>query len=362
MALHNADSGPKGANAVSTWALMFFLGGLYICCSASLISFNKYLMHEDRFPYAVTLVMLHMGFAAVLSFILRWVRPQMFPSITDPERKVTFDASLMIKNILPIAVLFSGQLVLSNQAYLHSSVAFLQMMKEANLVLVYILSLIACLETFRFRSILILLFICLATTMTIVGELHFSWTGFFVQGTSQLFECSKIVLQALVLSEAGKKLDAMSYVLIVTPICFCVLFVASTVIYFIKPELSFAGAWPHFEAWWHILILNSCLAFSVNVVIAFFIKYSSAVAFILAGIVKDVVIVTTGTMLFSEHISILQAVGFFLQLVGILVWSLTKTFPERFEDSFWKGMLRTFCMYPEPTKEKLKGGYGAANA
>merc|ERR1719506_2709633 len=128
------------------------------------------------------------------------LRPSLFPSLTCPERRVIIDRHIIFRGALPIALLFSTQLVLSNTAYLHSSVAFLQMMKESNLVMVYLLSLLFALEQYRFRSIMILLFICGATSMTIVGELHFSWTGFAVQGIRQVFECGKIVLQSVLLS------------------------------------------------------------------------------------------------------------------------------------------------------------------
>eukprot|EP00746_Dinoflagellata_sp_MGD_P017890 gnl/MRDRNA2_/MRDRNA2_141349_c0_seq1.p1 gnl/MRDRNA2_/MRDRNA2_141349_c0~~gnl/MRDRNA2_/MRDRNA2_141349_c0_seq1.p1 ORF type:complete len:366 (+),score=43.54 gnl/MRDRNA2_/MRDRNA2_141349_c0_seq1:135-1232(+) len=358
-----SDEPPPNQSAWMKWSLMLFLGGMYITCSASLISFNKFLMHEDRFPYAVTLVMLHMGFASVLSVILFFCCPSLYPSFNDPARRVQITTRLMMTCILPITILFSAQLVLSNIAYLHSSVAFLQMMKEANLVLVYVLSLFVMLEHFKWRSVMILLFIIAATTMTIVGEVKFSYTGFAVQGASQLFECSKIVLQAVLLSEVagGKKLDAMSYVLVVAPLCFIELFGAGWALYFIVPDHSFKGVWPHLVNWWPYLIANSCIAFALNVVIALFIKHSSAVAFILAGIVKDVIIVSVGCMMFSEHISILQGVGFTLQLVGILVWSLIKTFPDRFEDGFFVGLARTFCGYPERKAMKGKTNYGSAN-
>jgi len=353
-----------GRSSWMRWSLMLFLGGMYISISASLISFNKYLMHEDRFPYAVTLVMLHMGFASVLSVILFICCPSLYPSFTDPARKVQITTRLMLTCFLPITILFSFQLVLSNMAYLHSSVAFLQMMKEANLVLVYVLSLFVMLERFRWRSVMILAFIIAATTMTIVGEVKFSYTGFLVQGTSQLFECCKIVLQALVLSEVagGKKFDAMSYVLVVTPLCFIELFGSGWALYYIFPEHSFKGVWSHLVNWWPYLVANSCIAFALNVTIALFIKQSSAVAFILAGIVKDVSIVTVGCLMFSEHISLLQGTGFGLQLCGILVWSLVKTFPDRFEDGFMLGLARTFCGYPERKALKSKkDNYGSAN-
>merc|ERR1719161_1018783 len=95
---------PQEASSSATmrWSLMVFLGGLYITTSASLISFNKYLMHDDRFPYAVTLVMLHMGFASILSGILYLCCPSLYPSFTDPARKVQITWRLMMTCILPI--------------------------------------------------------------------------------------------------------------------------------------------------------------------------------------------------------------------------------------------------------------------
>lgn len=357
----STEPGPiDGASFITKWSLVFVLGAGYICTSAALISFNKFLMHEDRFPFAVALVVLHMGFASILALLLLLVRPSLFPSLTDPINKVGVDRELVCKTILPIAVLFSVQLVLSNTAYLHSSVAFLQMMKEANLVLVYFLSLLFALEQFRLRSIVILLFICAATSLTIVGELKFSWTGFAMQGTSQLFECGKIVLQSVLLSEAGKKLDVMSYLVLVAPACFGVLCIAGFGLYFVAPEHSFVEAWPHFEAWWPYLMMNSLVAFALNVVIALFIKHTSAVPFILAGMVKDVCIVTAGATLFHEHISVLQVIGFTLQMSGILLWSVVKTFPQNFEDGMLTGMQRTIFGYT--VKKVEKSSYGSIDS
>merc|ERR1719310_2631713 len=178
-----------------------------------MIAFNKYLMHEGRFPYATTMVLIHSGFSAFCALMLFLIKPSLFPSLTDPDQKVSIDRSLILHGALPIAFLFSIQLVLSNTAYLHSSLAFLQMMKESNLVLVYVFSLIAALETFGWNKILLIAMIIFATMLTIHGELNFSWTGFCIQGSGQLFESAKIVMQAVLLSSAGHKLDVLTYVM-----------------------------------------------------------------------------------------------------------------------------------------------------
>merc|ERR1719498_883982 len=189
-------------------------------------------------------------------------------------------------------------------------------MKEANLVLVYVFSFIAMLEKFNWRNVGILSFVILATTLTIHGEVNFSWTGFAIQGMGQVFECCKIVLQAMLLTSAGRKLDALTYVLLVMPLCAVILFGGMCVLTAFPHEHFLVPQWHHLEQWWPHLLANACIAFALNVVIALFIKHSSAVAFILAGIAKDVVIVSVSCMMFSEHISLLQGIGFTLQLIG----------------------------------------------
>merc|ERR1719420_2204711 len=88
-----------------------------------------------------------------------------------------------------------------------------------------------------------------------------------------------------------------------------------------------------------MLAANATLAFGLNVAIALFMKQSSAVGFILAGIVKDAVIVLAGVMILHEPISPLQMVGFVFQLILIWIWSMMKIFPDRFEKGVMSGML-----------------------
>merc|ERR1719271_869963 len=79
--------------------------------------------------------------------------------------------------------------------------------------------------------------------------------------------------------------------------------------------------WHDLVQWWPHLLANACVAFALNVVIAFFIKHASAVAFILAGIVKDAMIVATAAVVLREVVTAIQTFGFLLQLGGILLWS-----------------------------------------
>merc|ERR550514_29620 len=80
--------------------------------------------------------------------------------------------------------------------------------------------------------------------------------------------------------------------------------------------------------WSPYLLVNSCLAFALNVTVAMLIKECSAVGFILAGLVKDIFIVSVSAMAFGDIITFQQMVGFTLTLAGIFTWSYIKIAPE----------------------------------
>lgn len=356
---------PQAGGRFGSVALVSFLGLLYCATSAGLIAYNKYLIHADRFPYAVAIVLMHTAFCSCLTGLLFLIRPSLFPSLTDPVSRVSVDSGLIFKGAVPIAFFFAGQLVLSNTAYLHSSVSFLQMMKEANLALVYTLSLVVALEKFSWRMVGILICVMMATALTIHGEMHFSKLGFAIQGISQLFESTKIVLQAMLLSSAGRKLDVLTYVLLVMPFCFLVLGTLFLILKFVYPvELLEVPDWIHIMHWWPHLIANALVAFCLNVIIALFVKHSSAVAFILAGICKDAMIVCAGGFLLKEYISTLQVIGFTMQLAFILLYTIVKTFPEKFEGGILSGLANFICGWEESSRYRKGDGKdgGAAEA
>jgi len=119
--------------------MMFFMAILYIVNSSGLIAYNKFLMSEGRFPFSIALVMCHMLVCSIFSGTLYCVRPDLFPALHNKDNAQNIRKFMYW--ILPISVAFAGTLVLSNQAYLYCSLAFLQMMKEGNLILVYVASL-----------------------------------------------------------------------------------------------------------------------------------------------------------------------------------------------------------------------------
>merc|ERR1719330_364800 len=92
--------------------------------------------------------------------------------------------------LLPIGFLFALSLYGANRAYLYCSVAFLQFMKEANVVMVFSFSAMAGLQMVNRQRLFVIAWVILGSSFAVSGDLHFALIGFTLQGISQLAECS----------------------------------------------------------------------------------------------------------------------------------------------------------------------------
>ncbi|CAJ1355313.1 unnamed protein product [Effrenium voratum] len=289
------------------------IGGCYILISASLIAFNKYLMNPARFPYAKAMTAMHMLMTTLMSLLLYTVAPSLYPSMG----KARENWRTLLKYILPLGMLFAVALYCSNRAYLFSTVAFLQFCKEGNVALIFAMSCVLGLQVFTWNKVGILSIVVAGCSLCAHGEINFVWMGFALQITSQLAECSKNLIGEVVMSGAGLKLDVLTFVMFQAP---CSLAPLALSVVFSWEE----GIWEAFLAHWPMILLNALNAFALNVVIATTLKRLSAVAFVIIGIVKDSVIVATSSLVFGDHISSQQQVGFVVILTGIAFWSHLK--------------------------------------
>jgi len=290
---------------------------LYIGVSSLLIRFNKFLVEPHRFPFPATLSALHMACSLFFCSIFYLVRPSAFPGMVATEGK-RLD---LLRWFVPIGFTFAVSLFASNQAYLYANVTFLQFMKEANAIISFLISCAVGLQVMNRVRLANILWIVTFSAICVEGEVHFVWLGFVVQGISQLAECSRVVLGECVLSGSSLKLDPLTYNLFAAPSCLAFLAVAHVF------------AWdqqiiPRAMQLWYLLLPNATLAFVLNLLVATVIKETSAVGFILTGVVKDIVLVVVSSLVFGETVTGQQAVGFTLVLAGILFWSFMKAMPN----------------------------------
>merc|ERR1712232_1351976 len=245
--------------------------------------------------------------------LLFLVRPSLFPTVDTAKTKKT----TILKYFFPLALLFAIGVVLSNQAYLSCSVAFLQFMKQSNVALVFCLSCVVGSQAFDRMKFAVVVWIISGAAMAVHGEVRFVLLGFLIQLGSQLGECSKNVLQEWILSGSDIRLDPLTYNLFMCPVCLIVLAFMNVATW--DPEIP-----ARLTEWWPYLLPNALCAFALNVTIATLIKHTSAMGFILSGVVKDIVIVIGSTCIFGGVLTLQQVFGFSIATFGIFFWSYMK--------------------------------------
>ncbi|CAJ1428396.1 unnamed protein product [Effrenium voratum] len=308
----SAPSAPR-AKEVRLIMETVVIGGSYILISASLIAFNKHLMSPSRFPYAKAMTAMHMLVTSLMSLLLYTLAPSLYPSMG----KARENWRTVLQYILPLGSLFAVALYCSNRAYYYSTVAFLQFCKEGSVAIIFTMSCLLGLQAFSWNKVGILSIVVAGCCLCAHGEINFVWTGFALQITSQLAECSKNIIGEVVMSGAGMKLDVLTFVLFQAPCSLAPLA--------LSVALSWEqGIWEAFLAHWPMILLNALNAFALNLLIATALKRLSAVAFVIIGIVKDSVIVAASSMIFGDHIPGQQQIGFVIIMTGIAFWSHLK--------------------------------------
>mmetsp|Transcript_3602 Transcript_3602/g.7880 ORF Transcript_3602/g.7880 Transcript_3602/m.7880 type:complete len:376 (-) Transcript_3602:73-1200(-) len=309
---------------------------LMVISSVGLINFNKWLMTYGRFPHAMPLVLIHMIVCTLLAMILRVVKPSLFPALSGGGL-TGLGLKFYVQGALPIALVFALSMVLSNMVYSHLGMAFIQMIKESNLVWVYIISVICAFERLRFSSITVVCLGIVGMSLTIHGEAHFSLVGFILQLAAILCEATRIILQGLLLQ--GKKLDPLSYVLTTSPFCGALLVIVLAISAPIgnKPEDMELPLWSEVWKWAPLLLADAVLAFFLNVSIALVLKYTSPMSYVMCQLVKDCLAVAVSIIILGEAVGALQYVGFFIELFAACTWSLMKNNPAEFEEGLVAG-------------------------
>ena len=121
-----------------------FIIPIWIVLSSTVIIYNNYLYNTLNFKFPVFLVTFHLGFAVhsscrvlLLSVVLTSLASQAIGTrilqrtthLLDGAKDVHLTKDMFVRSILPIGLLFSASLILSNTAYLYLSVAYIQMLK-----------------------------------------------------------------------------------------------------------------------------------------------------------------------------------------------------------------------------------------
>jgi len=278
---------------------------IWIVLSSSVIIYNNYLYNTLNFRFPVFLVTFHLGFAAAGTRIL-----QRTTRLLDGAKDIHLTKDMFMRSILPIGLLFSGSLILSNTAYLYLSVAYIQMLKAFTPVAILLISWCSRIQEPNRKLALIVFMISFGVALASHGELRFNLVGFLTQTAAVAFEASRLVMIQILLH--GLKMDPLVSLHYYAPVCALINLAI----------LPFTEGWaPFFELARigpFILISNAAIAFGLNVAAVFLVSAGSGLVLTLAGVFKDILLITGSVLIFGSSITPLQVFGYSIALGGLV--------------------------------------------
>jgi len=147
------------------------------------------------------------------------------------------------------------------------------------------------------------------------GELKFDMFGFIIQALAVCFEASRLVMIQILLH--GLKLDPLVSLHYYAPVCAVINLLI----------IPFTEGWAPFEHLYRIgpliFFSNAAVAFCLNIAAVFLIGVGSGLVLTLAGVFKDILLISGSVLIFNAQITALQIFGYSIALGGLVIFKTT---------------------------------------
>ncbi|KAH9684140.1 putative sugar phosphate/phosphate translocator [Citrus sinensis] len=286
---------------------------IYILLSSGVILYNKWVLSPKyfNFPFPITLTMIHMGFSGVVAFFLVRVFKVVSPV------KMTFE--IYATCVVPISAFFASSLWFGNTAYLHISVAFIQMLKALMPVATFFMAVLCGTDKARLDVFLNMVLVSVGVVISSYGEIHFNIVGTLYQVTGIVAEALRLVLTQVLLQKKGLTLNPITSLYYIAPCSFVFLFVPWYLLE--KPMMEVSQI--QFNFW--IFFSNALCALALNFSIFLVIGRTGAVTIRVAGVLKDWILIALSTVIFPEStITGLNIIGYAIALCGVVMYNYIK--------------------------------------
>ncbi|KAH0931085.1 hypothetical protein HID58_008202 [Brassica napus] len=157
-----------------------------------------------------------------------------------------------------------------------------------------------------------------------VGEPGFHWFGFIICIiTATAARAFKSVLQGILLSSEGEKLNSMNLMLYMSPIDVVALLPVTLVMepYVISLTLTLAKQRQYM---WILLLVNSVMAYSANLLNFLVTKHTSALTLQVLGNAKGAVAVVISILIFQNPVTVMGISGYSIIVLGVVAYGETK--------------------------------------
>ncbi|CAK9135717.1 unnamed protein product [Ilex paraguariensis] len=304
-------SATKGSSRFSTIGLVT----AWYSSNIGVLLLNKYLLSNYGFKYPIFLTMCHMTACSLLSYIaIAWMK--MVPMQTIRSR-------VQFMKISALSLVFCASVVSGNISLRYLPVSFNQAIGATT---PFFTAVFAYLMTFKREAWLTYITLIPVVTGVIIasgGEPSFHLFGFIICIAATAARALKSVLQGILLSSEGEKLNSMNLLLYMAPIAVVLLLPATLFMEENVVGITLALARKDIRIVWYLLF-NSALAYFVNLTNFLVTKHTSALTLQVLGNAKGAVAVVVSILIFRNPVSVTGMLGYTLTVIGVLLYSEAK--------------------------------------
>lgn len=155
------------------------------------------------------------------------------------------------------------------------------------------------------------------------GEPSFHLYGFIMCISATAARAFKSVLQGILLSSEGEKLNSMNLLLYMSPIAVLVLLPATLIMEPDVLDVTLSLGVKH-KFMWLLLLANSVLAYAANLTNFLVTKHTSALTLQVLGNAKGAVAVVISILLFRNPVTFIGIAGYSMTVMGVVAYGETK--------------------------------------
>lgn len=286
----------------------------WTCVSSVAILVNKHVMVDVGFKYPTTVACMGLVTTTILSYAA--LQLLALPGL----HRAVVSSRYYLTQVMPTGFMMALTFVTGNGAYLHLTIAFVQMLKAFCPVITMLLLFLVRLERATPRLVASVTLISLGVAMASYGEMNMSLVGLATMLSSVVAEAVRLVMtQHLLQDQTMHPFEGLVYI--------------GAACSFWLTLLALLTEWDHIMIKGaHLLIVQhpikfaaaALAGFGVNTLAILVIKMASSLTLKVLGTVKDAALVTIGVVFLHEIVSHMQLTGYIISITGFVAYNVVK--------------------------------------
>ncbi|KAF9152838.1 Triose-phosphate Transporter [Linnemannia schmuckeri] len=297
--------------------------------STALSIYNKNLMGKDNWNFNLPLFVssIHAGLHFVITACLMHFWPDIFDATRSGKGgRITIHS--YVTQVVPCAVAAALEICMANASLMYITLSFYTMIKSSTPIWVLMFAFIFRLEKPRLSLILIIGVIVVGVVLTVAGETQFDMTGFVLVLLAAVMSGLRWSLTQMLLQKDQLGMDnPVATLYYISPIMFILMSILSLVIEDPFVQFSSSAFFQDFRTGALTLVMaggGGFLAFAMTVAEFKLIKNTGTVTLSVAGISKEIVVISLSMLIFGDRLTFVNLLGLLVSIGGIMAYNYVK--------------------------------------